>query len=57
MKIERDEQVPRRTYLMTMALLEGAAWPLAVEAVATVALEHPEWDMNEKRSWDEWDRA
>jgi hypothetical protein len=26
------------------------------EAVSSTALAHPEWDMDEVRSWDEWEK-
>jgi 1-deoxy-D-xylulose 5-phosphate reductoisomerase len=29
-------------------------WSLASEAVATTALEHPEWNMDEKNTWEGW---
>lgn len=28
---------------------------LISEAVASTAMEHPEWDMDEERTWDEWE--
>jgi hypothetical protein len=27
---------------------------MADEAVSSVAIEHPEWDMDEARTWNEW---
>lgn len=32
----------------------GASWMLAKEAVATTALSHPEWNMDETKTWPEW---
>lgn len=29
---------------------------LAMEAVASTAIEHPEWDMTEVKSYDEWQK-
>jgi len=29
---------------------------VAVEAVATMAIEHPEWDMDEIKTWDQWEK-
>ena len=47
----------RRQYLTYRTILDGAHMMLAVEAVATTALEHPEWDMDgEERTWVEWER-
>lgn len=44
----------RRRYLLIQAVLAGANIFLAKEAVDTTALAHPEWDMNEERTWREW---
>jgi hypothetical protein len=30
---------------------------MAVEAVATTAIEHPEWDMTETKTWFEWEQT
>ena len=44
-----------RQYLMMQASLRGTHWSLAAEAIASVAIEHPEWDMDGRRkTWDEW---
>jgi hypothetical protein len=45
----------RHRYLLIKAMQDGGGWMLAVEAVATTALAHPEWDMHEKRTWTEWE--
>lgn len=29
---------------------------MAAEAVASTAIEHPEWDMDERKRWDEWEQ-
>lgn len=45
----------RRGYLAVVVMHRtGCAWPLALEAVATTALEHPDWDMDEGRTLAEW---
>ncbi len=50
----------RREYLM-LRVLEMAddtgilAMLLAEEAVASTALAHPEWDLDEKKTWAEWE--
>jgi hypothetical protein len=38
-------------------MLGGAPIWAATEAVATVAIEHPEWDMEEEKTWEEWESA
>lgn len=52
-------RMTRRSYLMTkaMELDESLGIWLASEAVASTALEHPEWDMTEKKTWDEWEAS
>lgn len=46
----------RRAYLIMKATLDtGCTIFEALEAVSTTAIEHPEWDMNEERTWAEWD--
>jgi hypothetical protein len=45
----------RRRYLTIKAMEAGASWPLAVEAVASTAIEHPEWDMDETKTYEEWE--
>ena len=53
-----DEEISRRRYLITKTLLSDpgvvSIW-MAVEAVATTAMEHPEWDMQETMTWGEWE--
>lgn len=50
-----------RQYLLTAALsVPGTSVLMAAEAVASAAIEHPEWDMNEVRTveeWAEWDSS
>ena len=47
----------RRHYLTLKAMEfdETIGITMAIEAVASVAIEHPEWDLNEVKSWDEWE--
>jgi hypothetical protein len=45
----------RRTYLTIKALAAGGGLFMAAEAVASTAIEHPEWDMDEKRTYAEWE--
>lgn len=49
--------VTRLQYLMRKAVMEGASVFVAYEAVHSVALEHPEWDLNEERTWEEWEQG
>jgi hypothetical protein len=53
------ERMTRRSYLMVkaMELEESPSLWLASEAVASTALEHPEWDMAETKSWAEWEAS
>jgi hypothetical protein len=44
----------RRDYMIQMVMLDGVGWFTASEAVSSVAIEHPEWDMAEARTWEEW---
>lgn len=47
--------ITRRQYLTMKAIEGGAGIFGAIEAVATTALEHPEWDMAELKTWPEWE--
>lgn len=51
------ERITRRRYLTIKALMSGAGVFLATEAVASTALEHPEWDMEQEQTWEEWERG
>lgn len=51
----RERGVRRRTYLAVQVMAEtGCHWTLAIEAVSSTAIEHPEIDYDERRGWDEW---
>lgn len=46
----------RRAWLTLNAILETECSPgAAQEAVSSVAIEHPEWDMDEEKTLDEWE--
>lgn len=45
----------RREYLVLRAVGAGAPFSLAPEAVSSVAIEHPEWDLAETKTFKEWD--
>ena len=52
----RGHPITRRGYLILRAMAEtGVSYPVASEAVASVAIEHPEWNLDEKRPWPEWE--
>jgi hypothetical protein len=50
-----DPRITRRQWLTISAMRSGANPLLAIEAVASVAIEHPEWDMDELRTFAEWE--
>lgn len=61
--MDYDNMLTRRQYLMTAALdriasVKGAASIedalIVSEAIASTAIEHPEWDMDEEHTWAEW---
>jgi len=56
-----DRLYTRREWMMRSAILNGdtlggvPALMLTREAISSVAIEHPEWDMDtEKRTWAQW---
>jgi hypothetical protein len=51
-----SEPITRRQYLTIKALVGGTTWFTAIEAVSSTALEHPEWDMDETKTYDEWEK-
>jgi hypothetical protein len=55
-EIKPEEPITRRQWLTRRAILSGASPTLAVEAVSSVAIEHAEWDMDETKTWAEWER-
>lgn len=50
------EPITRRAYLTLRAMQAGADLFVAMEAVASTAIEHPEWDMDLKRTYAEWEQ-
>lgn len=46
----------RRAYLVMKAIMDGADYFTATEAVASTALANPDWDMEEEHTWEEWER-
>lgn len=49
-----DTTISRRNYLILKVTAEGHDWPHAIETVTRAAVEHPDWDMDEVRSWSQW---
>jgi hypothetical protein len=44
----------RRLWLIMAAVNRGASPHQAREAVASLAIEHPEWDLDERKTWAQW---
>lgn len=56
MTVEGARVYTRRQWLMRHALLGGATPGMAREAIASTALEHPDWDMDgETKTLADWD--
>jgi hypothetical protein len=52
--MNKNTVMTRDRYLVLSLILDGTPWYIAEEAVASTALEHPEWDMNEEKTWSQW---
>jgi len=50
-----EELLSKRQYLVRKAILDGSDIWMAIEAVSSTAMEHPELDMEEERTWAEWE--
>lgn len=50
-----DRVLTRHQWLIRKAIDSGAGPFAALEAVASVAIDHPEWDMDETKTWAEWE--
>jgi hypothetical protein len=46
----------RREFMIYEAVMAGADLMTAVEAAASTAIEHPEWDMDEAMTWQQWEK-
>lgn len=55
MRHGEPELLSRRQYLVIKALEAGASVFVAIEAVSSVAIEHPEWNMTEEKTFAEWE--
>jgi hypothetical protein len=55
-EVEADRLYTRREWLTRYAIMTGASPMLAKEAVASTAIEHPEWDMDgETKTMADWE--
>lgn len=54
MGVRKPYLMTRRLYLTIKAMQYGAGMFPAIEAVASTAIEHPEWQLDEEQTWDEW---
>lgn len=54
---EGDELLTKRQWLTRRLILDGSDIWTAIEAVSSVAIEHPEWDLEEERTWGEWEQG
>jgi hypothetical protein len=54
---EQDELIPMRRYLLVKVLMTGSDIFTATEAVYSTAIEHPEWNLDEEKTWEEWEKG
>lgn len=53
-----ENLISRRHYLIVRAMMDtDCNFIEAAEAVASTAIEHPEWRMAERKTWEEWERG
>lgn len=52
---QQARQYTRRQFLAYRLAMDGVPIMAAQEAVASTAMEHPEWDMDEAMTWAEWE--
>jgi hypothetical protein len=45
----------RRQYMTRRLLLDGVDMWAAIELVSSIAMAHPDWDMDERHTWSEWE--
>lgn len=51
-----EHVISRRSYLTFKVMMETECnFMMATEAVASTAIEHPEWDLEETKTWAEWE--
>lgn len=55
----RKGRPPTYSYRMWLAIntmqSTGTDIFTALEAVSSVAIEHPEWDLEKRKTWEEWE--
>lgn len=51
------DPLTRRQYLVIKTVLAGSNWLSAQEAVASTAMSHPDWDMDEVHTFAEWEHT
>lgn len=54
-EITPELPMTRRAYLIQSAILSGAGVSEALERASSVGLSHPEIDMTELATWQEWE--
>lgn len=52
---DQQQVFSRRQFMEYHLIVQGTPWWAAKEAVASVAIEHPEWDMDEEMTWGQWE--
>jgi hypothetical protein len=50
----RQATYTRRQFMEYSRIMEGEPGWTARQAVATAALEHPDWELEEEMTWAEW---
>lgn len=51
-------RLTRRGYLILKAIQEtGVGVKVAIDAVESVARDHPDWDLDAKKTWAEWESS
>lgn len=51
------DRFTRRQYMIRKLVHGGTQFPTAAEAVTNASRNHPDWDMDEQRTWAEWEAA
>lgn len=55
--LARQRGITMLTYLAIRAMIHtGCNWMYGIEAVQSTSLDHPEWDLNERQTWEHWDK-
>lgn len=51
----RDGLFTRRQFITRKLMLRGIPMWQAIDAVTSVQSGHPDWNMDEKRTWENWE--